>query len=422
VDVDETVILLQRLGDDEVRPPMVDLNLAMRTGRRRRQRRRLATTSGSVLGVVAVIAAAPVAVHAVHGRTPAVVAAPSGTGTATGRASASPSTPAGPTSLTCVEARLPVPKPGQEGLVTGADPSGRLMVGRVYNGGHPAQVAIWDNGKLTTLTIPGGDAELVDITSEGVAVGESYVSNTVPTGWVYADGHLSKLAGPDGAVPVAIGEQGTIAGTEETGDGHTYPVVWHSTTSGAVRLPLPPGNTLGGMVRDVDSDGTIAGTVLQPSAAGASGEPLSSGVVWRPDGSLELLPLPTELVAGVNGLEIHSIRNGVITAAATVSNATGKTLTPVTYDLATGKFTLLPGANIWIGAGNAKGGIAGDANMTPAVYTPTTGVVSLPTLQKNNTGTPQARLATTISDDGLVIGGQDVDENEVITAVTWACH
>jgi hypothetical protein len=172
----------------------------------------------------------------------------------------------------------------------------------------------------------------------------------------------------------------------------------------------------------VDSDGTIVGGVQQPSGQGVSGGPLSRGVVWRPDGTLELLPLPTDLVSGVNGLEIHSIRNGVITAAATVSSKTGKTLTPVTYDLSTGKYTLLPEANIWIGKGNAKGGIAGDMNMTPAVYTPATGVVALPTLRKNDTAMPEGAEATTISDSGLIIGGQDIDENNVITAVMWTCH
>jgi hypothetical protein len=424
VDVDETVFLLQSLGDDHVNPPMVDLNLAMRTGRKRRHRRRVATTAGSALGVVAVIAAAPAAIHVVQHKAPAgvVVAASPKTSTATPPTTATPSTPAEPTSLSCLEARLPVPKAGQEGLVTGADPSGRFMVGRVYSGGHPTQVAIWDNGKITTTTIPGQDAEFLDITSEGVAVGESYVSSTAPTGWIYANGHLSKLAGPDGSIPVAISEQGTIAGTEETKDGFRYPIVWHSATSNAARLPLPPGNTLGGQVVDVDSDGTIVGSVLQPSVVGAAGGPLSRGVAWRPDGTVDLLPLPTDLVSGVNGLEIHSIRNGVITAAATISSKTGKTLTPVTYDLSTGTFTLLPEANIWIGAGNAKGDIAGDMNMTPAVYTPATGVVDLPTLRKNSTTTPLGSSANTISDDGLIIGGQDVDENNVITAVMWTCH
>jgi hypothetical protein len=228
---------------------------------------------------------------------------------------------------------------------------------------------------------------------------------------------------------VAINEQGTIAGAEETPDSLGYPIVWHSATSSAVRLPLPPGSTLGGAVVDVDSDGTIVGGVRQPSPEGLPGGLLSRGVVWRQDGTVDLLPLPTDLVNGVNGLEIHSIRNGVITAAATVSSKTGKTLTPVTYDLSTGRFTLLPEANIWIGAGNAEGDIAGDMNATPAVYTPATGVVDLPTLRKRSTTTPLSATevalggsAKTISDNGLIIGGQDVDENNVITAVMWTCH
>jgi hypothetical protein len=152
------------------------------------------------------------------------------------------------------------------------------------------------------------------------------------------------------------------------------------------------------------------------------GGPLTRGVVWRPDGSVDLLPLPTDLVDGVNGLEIHSIRNGVITAAATVSDKTSKSFTPVTYDLSTREFTLLPQANLWVGAGNAKGYIAGQTGSTPAVYTPTTGVIDLPTLRRVDGPIALGRLATTISDNGLVIGGQDTDENNVIRAVTWTCH
>jgi len=423
VEVDETVRLLQSLGDDQARPPMVDLNLAIRAGRKRQHRRRLATTGGSVLAVVAVIAAAPAAIHAVQQKEPAGVgvAASPKTGTTSAPVAASPSMPAGPTSLSCVESLLPVPKAGQEGLVTGADPSGRFIVGRVYTGGHPTQAAIWDGGRLTTVTIPGSDAEFSDITSEGVAVGESFVSNDASTAWIYADGHLSKLAGPDGSSAVAIGEQGTIAGTENTKDATTYPIVWHSATSTAVRLPLTA-DTVGGQVEDVDSDGTIVGTLQQRSAQPLPGGPLTRGVVWRPDGSVDLLPLPTDLVDGVNGLEIHSIRNGVITAAATVSDKTSKSFTPVTYDLSTREFTLLPQANLWVGAGNAKGYIAGQTGSTPAVYTPTTGVIDLPTLRRVDGPIALGRLATTISDNGLVIGGQDTDGNNVIRAVTWTCH
>jgi hypothetical protein len=431
VEADETVRLLQSLGDDQARPPMVDLNLAMRTGRKRHHRRRMAATGGSVLAVVAVIAAAPAAIHAVQRKSPAgvgVAASPKASAATAPTIAASPSTPAGPTSLTCVESPLPVPRAGQEGLVTGADPSGRFILGRVYSGGHPTQAAIWDDGKLNTVTIPGSDAEFNDITSEGVAVGASFVSGDTSTAWIYADGHLSKLAGPDGSSAVAIGEQGTIAGTESTKAADRYPIVWRSATSTAVRLPLPS-DMVGGQAEDVDSDGTIVGTLLQGSAGVPPGGPLMRGAVWRPDGTVDLLPLPTDLVDGVNGLEIHSIRHGVITAAATVSDRTGKSFTPVTYNLSTREFTLLPAANIWIGAGNARGGIAGNTGSTPAVYTPTTGVVDLPTLQKADTTAPVAGsevrpggLARTISDSGLIIGGQDMDENDVIRAVTWTCR
>jgi uncharacterized membrane protein len=413
VDTDETVSVLRTLGDDEVRPPMVDLDLAIRTGRQRLRRRRTACVTGAVAAVVALVAAAPFTVQLTQGRPAGEVSA--GTPPASAP-TASASAPAGPTSFSCVEARLATPHAGQQALVTGADPSGRFIVGRVYSGGHPTQVAMWDNGKLHTLTIPGEDATLEDVNSAGVAVGDSYPSGTVSAGWIYANATLSRLPGSEGASPVAINDQGTIVGGQTRDGALGYPIVWHSATSEPVRLPLPA-DALGGGVADIDSDGTIVGTFVPPS----TGTPLARGIVWRPDGTSEVLPLPTDLVDGVNGLEIHAIRHGVITAAATISSRTGKSLIPVTYDLSTGRFTVLPGANIWIQAANAQGAIAGEAGPGPALYTPTTGVVQLPTL-RTSTAPALASMATTISDDGLLLSGQDEDDNGVIHAVTWTCR
>jgi hypothetical protein len=409
---DEQIVhALRGLRDDEGGPPSVDLNAAIRTGRGRLRRRRTAQLSASAVVAAAVVVAVPATLRPV--REPANQAAPPATSPAV---VASPA--AGPTSLACVETRLPVPHPNQEALVTGADPTGHYMVGRVYDNGRPAQVAIWHGGKLATLAMSGSDPELTDITPGGVAVGVSFTSGTNSTGWIYQDGRLSKLAGPHGAQPRAIADNGVIGGTENMKDGLEYPIVWHSPSSAAVRLPLPGPQWLG-QVDDVDSDGTIVGTV-RPSVTSDA----NRGIVWRPDGSYQLLPLPSTVVAGANGMEVLSIRDGAVVAAGTVSDNSGESLTPVLYRLSSGEFTALPGANLFVNAGNAHGWVTGQASHgVPAVYAPTTGVVRLPTLVPHGTASPPLAIAaSTISDSGLVIGGQDVDGKDVIHAVSWTCR
>jgi hypothetical protein len=412
MDDEQTEHALLGLRDDGGRPPAVDLGAAMRLGRTRLRRRRTAQMSVGAVVAVAVVAAAPTTLHLV--REPAH---PTASPDAQPMVAAAQS-PSGPASLACVETRLPVPRANQEALVSGADPTGRYMVGRVYEAGRPTSVIIWHDGQFKTLAMSGSDPELVDITPAGVAVGVSSPSGSDSTGWIYQDGRLTKLKGPYGAEPRAIADNGTIAGTETTQDGQTYPIVWHSPTSTAMRLPLPGPGWLG-QVDDVDSDGTIAGTV-RPSVTSDANQ----GIVWHPDGSYQLLPLPTGVVAGANGMEVHSIRDGVIVAAGTVSDSTSKAMTPVLYRLSTRELSPLPAANLFIGAGNAQGWIAGQGpHGIPAVYTPTTGNVPLPTLVQHGTSTPPAGIdAQTISDNGSIIGGQDLDAKNVIHAVSWACH
>jgi hypothetical protein len=414
MDDEQTVYALLGLRDDEGGPPSLDLRAAMRVGRGRLRRRRTAQLSASAVVAVAVVAAAPTTLHLVRGSSH-----PTASPAAPSTVAASPSPPpAGPTSLACVEARLPVPRANQEALVSGADPTGHYLVGRVYENGRPTQVIIWHDGQFKTLAMSGADPELVDITPTGVAVGASFPSGLNSTGWIYQDGRLTKLKGPYGAEPRAIADNGMIAGTETTKDAETYPIVWHSPTSTAVRLPLPGPGWLGD-VDDVDSDGTIVGTV-RPSVTSDANQ----AIVWHPDGSYQLLPLPTSVVPGANGMEVHSIRDGAILAAGTVTDKTSKTLTPVLYRLSTGEFTALPGANLFIDAGNARGWISGEGPYgIPTVYTPTTGNVPLPTLVPHDKSSrPAAIVAKTISDDGLIIGGQDVDAKDVIHAVSWTCH
>lgn len=415
MDDEQAVQALLRLRDDECGPPSVDLGAAMRVGRGRLRRRRAAQFSASAVVAVAVVAAAPATLHAVRQSARPAVSVPS---SVKASPSPSPSPSPGPTSLTCVETRLPVPQANQMALVSGADPTGHYMVGRVYKNSNPTQVIIWHDGQFKTLTMSGTDIGLVDITPDGVAVGSSFSYGLGSTGWIYQDGRLTKLKGPYGADPRAIADNGTIAGTESTPDAQTYPIVWHSPTSTAVRLPLP-GPDWRGEVNDVDSDGTILGTVNPRTKPMAT-----QGIVWHPDGSYQLLPIPNRIVAGATAMQVQSIRNGSIVGAGTVAGKSSKPPTPVLYRLSTGEFTPLPKANLFLGPGNDQGWIAGQSldEKTPTLYTPTTGNVPLPTLLPTSKSARWGAISTTISDSGLIIGGEDVDAKNVIHAVRWTCH
>jgi hypothetical protein len=54
----------------------------------------------------------------------------------------------------------------------------------------------------------------------------------------------------------------------------------------------------------------------------------------------------------------------------------------------------------------------------PALWTPGTGIVKLPTLTKK----ADMDAPAFISDSGDLLAGQDTDKHGVIRAVEWRCH
>lgn len=410
MEFDNTVQELRGLDDDSFAPPLVDLTAAMATGRARRRNRRIAGAGASVVAVVAVVAAVPFGLGAIHhhSKVPVPVAAASTT--------AAP-TPT-PTSLTCVEQPLPVPD-GQLSTSATGEPSGRYIEGNVYaSAGHLAKAVIWDNGKVSaTFSIPGAsaDAGLVDISSTGVAIGTSY-SGGSERSWIYQDAKVSRLAGPAGAGAVAINDQGIVVGTlQPPGSGDQTPIVWQTPTSTAKRLPLPS-NSVGGQAEDIDADGTIVGTLGLTKNPGAD-----EGVAWLPDGTIRILPLPD--IKGVNGLRIHQIHDGIISAEAEIINENESVFLPVTYDLRTGVYTRLPADTMWMRASNARGWVIGSGGRGEAIilWTPGTGAITL----KSGYPLNSPLAITSITDDGHTIVGTDTankNGNGVYFPVAWSCH
>ena len=405
MDIDTLIPALRTLDDDGAGPPRVDLTAAVARGRQLRRSRRLAraTLSASLVAITAAaLVAAPRLLHRPeHG----VAALPGG---------ASPSavgtdSPRPLQSLSCDLQQLAVPVAGQQSIVRAADPTGRYIVGRVYTGGTPNKVVVWDNGQPHPATMHGSDATLDDINSSGVAVGSSFLTDTSQVPWVYANDQFTRLAGAGPMLaPTAINEQGEIVGVLTDAQYLTHPVVWRSPTASLQNLPLPSPGWIGG-AGDIDTDGTIIGSGRSIVDSGAE-----QGVVWLPDGTVRVLPLPE--ITGANGLRLMSIRHGIIAGEAIVSDAKSMAFFPVTYDLATGVYTQRTGARFFLNAGNAQGWLVGSG---PSLWTPQTGMIALPRLSDSNILPDEAY---TISDDGSVIAGQLTDAKNVIHAVTWHCH
>ncbi len=283
---------------------------------------------------------------------------------------------------------------------------------------------IWDNRHLTTVNIPGSDVFLSDVNSSGAAVGYSTVAAptasdpraTDTAGWMYQNGTVTRLKGPSEVTPEVIGADGVIAGYETATDGSMYPIIWHSATATAVRLSLPAGGWTG-YVNGVDSDGTILGTIYPPKSA------LSRSVLWSPDGTLRILPLPTGVVRDAVMMQSWSIQNGVIYALVGVPPGTAITLftgPPVSYDLATGKYTLLHLASErsvsddWF--------VTWDANNPGAIVVPPFGPMELPGLTHHSSSWSGSIEAVRTGVSGLIIAGADSDKNNVVRSVEWICR
>ncbi len=371
-----------------------------------------------MIATVAVVAVAvPLGINAMRSDAPPVVApATSASATTTPHPAV---TNAEPTSLSCVEHLLPVPDGVRMALIgaNGGDPTGRFLIGRSYpGGGNHEQTLIWDNGVPHKVPIKGDDANLTAISSNGTAVGESFSGQT-QSAFIYRDGRVSKLGGLANVGPSAVNNAGVVAGTKND-DNTNRPIVWRTPTSSATYLPLPGPNWRGSPDAVLD-DGTIIGTVM-PTFDSMT----SRTIIWHTDGTFEFLPQPTVPgVTGINGFWIDDVRGNVATGRAVVATKEQTAFYSVAYNLDTGVATALGNLQFALAAGNANHWLVGWTghltSPTPAVWTPSTGIVKLPTLA---TKTGMGDEAAYISDDGKAIAGQNIDKNGVIRAVEWRCH
>jgi hypothetical protein len=401
------VAVLRTLDVEPETASRVDVSRAVNDGRRKRRIRRWSRIGACAAVTAVAVASVPLVAGALAGEDPSagdsIAATPP---PATAPPAATPPT-------ACTVSRLPIPGGHPMALVTGADPTGRLLLGRAYPEGHSGAypVVIWENGTPRTVSVPGKDQSLRDANTAGVAVGSGW-HDAGPLPYVYRNGKVSVLRGVATGEAVAINEAGVIVG-EGAGSPDSVPVIWRSATEPATYLPVPSGWT--GNVVDISEDGSVLALLR------ANGEKVPRAYLWGPDGKGRVLPQPSD---GEYFRPYSIQRNwafGVATSdEAFASGGRDRSLTPVRLDLTTGEYTRLADVSMMPSAANSSGWLVGSTDTGRAAFSAGQGMLTLPDMDNHKSST--ANIASTVSEDGRVVGGQADDANGVIQPVVWHCQ
>lgn len=421
---------LRALDEEPPTPSRVDVERAIADGRRRRTRRGVGYAGAATLTVAAVVGASmvvgglstddrPNADATDTTDTTAAAGTPKAAYTIPGIADWQP--PAATPPTTCTLEQLPVPDNEPMALTSGADPSGRYIVGRTYPEGGGYRSVIWQDGQATAVDLPGDVEELlVDVNSAGTAVGWSYPDDAStesdPIPYVYSGGQVTPLPGVPTGNAEAINDAGAIAGTAED-----VPLVWPSATAEPIRLPLPDGAKKA-KVMGLDEDGTVVGVVGD-----------ATPYVWLADGTHHALPMPDLGGEPADSGMVFTVRNGwaigwVSTEdspnASGISPAAGDGDQPraVRWNIGTGEVSVHDDTlNGPVAGVNAHGWMVGVSKERRAVLVTDAGTVALPELAPHDPGL-LTNIPSWVSDDGSLITGQSDDATDTIQPVVWRCE
>lgn len=359
---------------------------AERAGQRRRHRKRLARGGTAALSVATVligVSLVPSAVPAPElGASPSVAASP-------GRV------------IACTAKELPLPDgyPNQT-YAGGGDPTGRYIVGRSYAKDGRPRLVIWDGMQPTMVAMQGSDQDFDDITTSGVAIGSSFIGHTEENdvSWIYQNGELKRLKG-DNVQAIAINEKLTIAGRESLG----HAIVWRTPTSNPEKLPVPQDATMS-EARAIAENGDIIGSIDYPNRG--PGKAMTDGVIWHPDGTTEVLPIP----AGYQPQRVWPSEFRGDWIGGRMLEHSGR-LVNLLWNRRTGEVTAIfdPTATETVNALGWTAGFGRDMKLPDGT------TVALPKPDGSD-GDADIRL---ISDDGKTVGGTLL--GEVSHAVRWTC-
>ena len=284
--VDDAARVKELLLTAPVPPARVDLDRAIADGRRRERGRRLIWTAGSATLVALIVTGGVAGVDQLR-TVPAgkPVAPPASVATSTSP-SAPPSPSASPTADGCTVADLP----GLTGLMpTVVDPTGTyVVVDQVVEAGDAWQAVLVTGGQRTTLPLPAGttNQQTYGINASGWMVGMASNGASGQVAFELKNGKatkLPKLPGYQHSKASAINAAGDIVGAAWN-DGADVPVLWPASAPGTVKR-LGSG---AGAAMAIGDDGTIAGT------AGDGEAPW----VWDTQGNGHALATPPGVVQG----------------------------------------------------------------------------------------------------------------------------
>ncbi|MEU4472109.1 hypothetical protein [Micromonospora sp. NPDC023888] len=368
--------------------PRVDVQRAIRDGRRRRQRRRvggLATvTVLAGLGAVGTVqfggaASEPAPIP------PALAVSPT-----------APVSTAPARSLTCEASLLPQPIGGPVAVATAVDPTGRHIVGDIGTGNEDGRVVLWTDGRAKVL--PAAARHGAAVNAGGYVVG----TNGDGTGWVYRGGTLRTLATPpgyDAVLVYAVNGRGDIVGTARGANDSHRAVLWSVDRPQQYRLLGRPGSAANG----ITEDGTVVGTM--------GDQPYR----WTPQGVGAELAVPD----GYPHASVDSAHgNWAIGMVPGAQRGGSVQMLPVRWNLTTGAASLLPYPSANGVAANGDLLVSDTAPLVVAADGTSRRLPERAEIPATEAGT---YTANGISDDGRTVVGA-VYENQQHRPLVWRCH
>jgi hypothetical protein len=420
------------LFDDDVRsmlaavdPPVTHLQVdgVLASGRRRARVRRHARV-GATAAAVAVLAAVPFALGALRGQ-PADPFRPAAGAGGISDAAASARI------ASCRSSALPMPAGVTSAGITGADPTGRYVVGssndRAAAGETSLHAIVWDNARPQVIPVTGDSVTAVAVNSAGVVAGQGDRADAAHTGfaWIFRDGAVTELAPPPGyasAVAEAINANDDVVGVATKAGGAVSVAVLWPGGGPAARVLAAPESAFAAGIAD---DGTVVGML-----AGKHG-----AYVWNANGAGHLLPDPDGLAGGgalaIRGDWVVGFANVGANASAPAQGATpprtvsggdgsaGGTLlvNAVRWNLRTGAVTRFVNLGS-LGGVNARGDAV--VSQAPGTARIVVGdkVVTLPPATSGGTD-----LLVALSDDASVAVGYEstAAQGSANTPVIWHC-
>jgi hypothetical protein len=310
-------------------PSRLDIDRAVRTGRRGKRWRQ---------AVIAAAAAAGVAIGS-----GAVVAGIGEPHPPDGLA-VTPSPTATPVS--CTATVLPAPDGYRAVSLVAADGTGRYLVGNALrNGTEKLRVVVWVDESPTTFDVPdaGSFTDPTDVNSAGTVVGgASGIRSGGIFVWTYRDGRVAKLPHPPGyraGGPAVINERGDIAAPARGATGLAV-VVWPASAPDRPRT-FPISFPYMGLA-DIAEDGTVVGAVGSAGKPGFGSTVADTPYVWPPDGVGRKLAVPAGWEGGVpKGVHGDWVLGSVRVSSASRDRPFNATFAPARWRLSTGEVEVL---------------------------------------------------------------------------------